>query len=313
MNERIDLTKILKYCPEGTKFYSPVWGEVSFERILDIEVYTIEIDTASGSQHLTKEGCYVNREDAECIFFPSKDQRDWNKFVAHWYKKEPEPKFKVGDWVVNKFGDSWHIVNLDKKNYQVSDEKGNYNYFPISKQDEMHLWTIQDAKDGDIICYRDEISLYKNEIENCNKQDTTFGGFVYYCCYDSKRFITNSFYFLTGQDEIDIYPATKEQRDLLFQKIKEAGYKWNVKTKTLDKLVKPKFDQKTLKPFDKVLCKVAYGRWHCDFFSCYVEGYKYPNICISGSYSYCIPYNDDTKHLIGTYEEAPEYYRYWEN
>ena len=67
------------------------------------------------------------------------------------------PKFHEGDWVVNKFGDSWYIDNLDKKNYQVSDGKGNYNYFPISKQDEMHLWTIQDAKDGDVLaaseCY----------------------------------------------------------------------------------------------------------------------------------------------------------------
>ena len=50
-----------------------------------------------------------------------------------------EPRFKVGDWVVNKFCDSWHIDGFDKKNYQVSDGKGNNNYFPISKQDEMHF------------------------------------------------------------------------------------------------------------------------------------------------------------------------------
>ena len=56
------------------------------------------------------------------------------------------PKFNVGDWVVNKLGDVWHIDSFDMKNYQVSDGKGNYNYFPISKQDEMHLWTIEDAK-----------------------------------------------------------------------------------------------------------------------------------------------------------------------
>lgn len=62
-----------------------------------------------------------------------------------------EPKFKVGDWVVNKFGDSWHIDSFDKKIYQVSDEKGNYNYFPISKQDEMYLYTLQDVKDGDVL------------------------------------------------------------------------------------------------------------------------------------------------------------------
>lgn len=166
MNENIDLTKILKYCPEGTKFYSPVWGEVSFERILDIEVYTIEIDTASGSQHLTKEGCYVNREDAECILFPSKDQRDWSKFTAPWYKKE-------------------------------------------------------------------------------------------------------------------------------------------------------KFDPKTLQPYDKVLVRDNDSDfWRCSFYSHKrkkeeITTYRYATP--DNSYAFCIPYNDETKHLVGTREEAPEYYRYWEN
>lgn len=190
-------------------------------------------------------------------FFESEDDNTTyslvrKKDIIAWLKKQYtphadkiKPKFKVGDWVVNKFGDSWYIDSLDKKNYQVSDGKGNYNYFPISKQDEMHLWTMQDAKDGDVICYRDEISLYKNEIENCNKEETTFGGFIYYCCYDGKRFITNSFYLLTGQDEIDIYPATKEQYNLLFQKMKEAGYEWDIKKKELKK--KDVRDRKTEK------------------------------------------------------------------
>ena len=41
--------------------------------------------------------------------------------------------------------------------------------------------------------------------------------------------------------QTDVHPATKEQRDLLFQKIKEAGYCWNDKTKTLEKLIIPQF------------------------------------------------------------------------
>ena len=169
-------------------------------------------------------------------FFESEDDNTTyslvrKKDIIAWLKKQGknstykiEPRFKVGDWVVNKFGDSWHIDSIDNKNYQVSNGKGNYNYFPISKQDKMHLWTMQDAKDGDIIYYRDEISLYKQEIENCTEQETIFGGFVYYCCYDGKRFITNSFYLLTEQDEIDIYPATKEQSDTFMKVINNAGY-----------------------------------------------------------------------------------------
>ena len=84
MNENIDLTKILKDCPKGTKFYTSVWGEASFERILERGFYTIGIDTLSGYKYLTKEGHYTNADDAECILFPSKDQRDWSKFTAPW-------------------------------------------------------------------------------------------------------------------------------------------------------------------------------------------------------------------------------------
>ena len=58
-----------------------------------------------------------------------------------------EPKFKVGDWVVNKLGDLWHIDSFDKKYYQVSDGKGNYNYFPIAKQDEMRHWDNEDVRE----------------------------------------------------------------------------------------------------------------------------------------------------------------------
>ena len=164
MNENIDLTKILKDCPKGTKFYTSVWGEASFERILERRFYTIGIDTLSGYKYLTKEGRYTNADDAECILFPSKDQRDWSKFTAPWYKKE-------------------------------------------------------------------------------------------------------------------------------------------------------KFDPETLKPFDKVLVRDTHSKpWRCSLFShIETDRHLFPYATSGGNYSYCIPYNDDTKHLVGTTDEAPEYYRYWED
>ena len=77
----------------------------------------------------------------------------------------------------------------------------------------------------------------------------------------------------------------------------------------------PKFSPKTLQPFDKVLVRnESKYVWDCHLFS-YIkpesEVYKYCSLCCG--YIYCIPYNDDTKHLVGTTEEAPEYYRYWED
>ena len=87
------------------------------------------------------------------------------------------------------------------------------------------------------------------------------------------------------------------------------------------KFKKSKFDPKTLKPFDKVLVKNDDDiTWVAALFSHIIEfhdeviGNDYlesvTSYCTS---SFCIPYNDDTKHLVGTTEEAPEFYKYWED
>ena len=78
---------------------------------------------------------------------------------------------------------------------------------------------------------------------------------------------------------------------------------------------KPKFDPKTLQPFDKVLVRdINSEKWKIQLFShiikdCFPSEYH----CIGSCYNFCIPYNDDTKHLVGTNEEAPEFYKYWED
>lgn len=78
---------------------------------------------------------------------------------------------------------------------------------------------------------------------------------------------------------------------------------------------KPKFDPKTLKPFDKVLVRDRGEEcWRCGIFSHIInECVPFEYHCIGSVYVCCIPYNDDTKHLVGTTKEAPEYYRYWED
>ena len=105
--------------------------------------------------------------------------------------------------------------------------------------------------------------------------------------------------------------ATKEQRDALMKAMNDAGYEWDIENKELNK--KKKFDPKMLKPFDKVLVrdKSCYN-WMCELFSHIKTENEFKYWCISNCYKYCIPYNDDTKHLVETTEEAPEYYKYWE-
>ena len=164
MNENVDLTKILKNCPKGTKLYSLVHGDVLFEGIID-RVYPIEVSSKNyGIVTLSEKGRMII-EVGECILFPSRDQRDWSKFTAPWYKKE-------------------------------------------------------------------------------------------------------------------------------------------------------KFDPKTLKPFDKVLVfKLDKKQWVCSSFShlVVIDGVYYAWVTAGWRYNFCIPYTDDTKHLVGTDNDAPEYYRYWED
>ena len=78
-------------------------------------------------------------------------------------------------------------------------------------------------------------------------------------------------------------------------------------------LKKERFDPKTFKAFDKVLARLnKQGIWCCELFS-FIEDDTNLIKCCGAYYQYCIPYNDDTKHLVGTKDEAPEYYRYWED
>ena len=79
-------------------------------------------------------------------------------------------------------------------------------------------------------------------------------------------------------------------------------------------LKKERFDPKTLRAFDRVLVKDSESlTWKINLFSHINNKAEYPYCCLLSFYKYCIPYNDETKHLVETRDEAPEYYRYWED
>ena len=99
--------------------------------------------------------------------------------------------------------------------------------------------------------------------------------------------------------EVMLYPS-KEMRD------------WSKFTAPW--LKKERFDPKTLKAFDRVLVKDSESlTWKINMFSHINNKAEYPYYCLLSFYKYCIPYNDDTKHLVGTKDEAPDFYKYWED
>ena len=80
---------------------------------------------------------------------------------------------------------------------------------------------------------------------------------------------------------------------------------------------KPKFNPNTLQPFDKVLVKKgdkSYNVWFPDFISLPPNDVDETILCMTtDDVVMAIPYNEETKHLVETNDEAPEFYRYWED
>ena len=140
---------------------------------------------------------------------------------------EQKPKFHEGEWVTN--GDyTWKIVEVMPLDYILQSQDGNIVDDTISHTDEQfHLWTIKDAKDGDVLyspcckliwIYKDEKTCYVGNNNN----------------YHSGAVFTNAPICIPT----DACPATKEQRNLLFKKMHEAGYEWDAEKKELKKIEK---------------------------------------------------------------------------
>lgn len=121
MNENLNLCEILKDCPAGTKFWSSVWGDVFFERVNEVgddydeDLPPILLSARHCTIRLYANGKVYDLEDAECIIFPSKDQRDWSKFKTPIKKFDPK-EFKPFDKVLVRDGGEfkWHPSFLER-------------------------------------------------------------------------------------------------------------------------------------------------------------------------------------------------------
>ena len=143
------------------------------------------------------------------------------------YNLTPKVLFKKGDFVVIQ-ETTYLISEIEGLNVTLSCN-GRECLFDIDVLKNARLWTIRDAKDGDVLACNEEILLFKSY--------SVQGRISVYCWYNGH---TNNFFSKEVDDALlttrnKIYPATKEQRDLLFQKMKEAGYEWNAETRELKK------------------------------------------------------------------------------
>ncbi|MEE3414821.1 MAG: hypothetical protein VZR53_05570 [Prevotella sp.] len=149
-----------------------------------------------------------------------------------------EPKFKVGDWIIHDMGDGrvtppFQIIEMTNKSYVL--DNGECFYF--SDTEELYRkWTIKDAKDGDVLCtYECDKPKIVFILKGTPKKHRALS---YYCYYNIMYpyFESNSKTGCLAPNEEDVKPATKEQRDYLFARMAEEGYRWDADKKLLIKL-----------------------------------------------------------------------------
>lgn len=338
MNENLDLVEILKDCPKGTKFYSRCLGSVEFCEIT-LDNYIKIIDKNGYYIRFKPNGIYeLSEENAEIDLFPSKYQRDWSKwhrpfvdgdivFVRTNVKNEfvsIYKEYRDGDCKTyfdlsldsNRFFTGENNTVCDVDNIQVirlATEEEKEKFFQAIK-DNGYQWNAetktlkklveQKFNDGDVVTTKSGLctGIVRRHVKLVDDAYQT------YIAINGESLVhdDNIFYF----ERL----ATEEEKQKLFKALEENGYKWNAETKTLEKIKKEKFDPKTLQPFDKVLTRDWEDQsWDACIYSHMKEYEYYPFTASLIKWRHCIPYNDDTKHLIGKTDEAPEFYRYWEN
>ena len=137
-----------------------------------------------------------------------------------------EPKFKVGDWIVFN-GLTLYINEVVKGYYRTISKGGIPNSYDWDIDAIARLWSIENAKDGDVLCtYECGEPKIVFILKGIPRKDYTLSYYYYYNLM-YPYFDSNVEKGCLAPNEEDVKPATKEQRDILFQKMKESGYGWD--------------------------------------------------------------------------------------
>ncbi len=171
---------------------------------------------------------------------------DYNSIDPHFGKPidKVEPKFKVSDWCIdNEDGTIFQIVKVLDNTYNYRTNEGKeYSCSHYSLELDARLWTIFDAKDGNVLhstgFHNDCIFIF-NGLDNWKFDEPNGDRAVAtgYCCLSVSA--DNMEFSMQGPDCVEVNtvkPATKEQCDVLFAKMKESGYEWDADKKELKKI-----------------------------------------------------------------------------
>lgn len=338
METKINIVAILKDKPQGTKLYSSTCGKCKLEGVDDksfkISFYNSKFGFMNGGEgYLDKNGKLY--DDGECVVFPSKEMRDWRKFswkkgdvlVSNDGKREVLFKTWENDSYTKFVGLHCLIFN---DNEEVEYDNGttvfNTNDFKgIEAEDvaqtyintveerlggKLNLETLeieqpkQELKDGDIVFVESSfigihtksmIAIFNKDIDNCYE-------FYFALCnedYDGATTLRILPIMLKETQVEYVRLATNSEKQQLYDALAKKGKKrWNPVTKQIEDLPK----KCEFKPMDWCLMKDSTKYWElCQFaYTRKVHGTTIYSAVGGLIYYKCIPYNEETAHLLGT-------------
>jgi hypothetical protein len=321
MTEKIDIAEILKDKPANTKLYSPLFGEVYFSHVGG----GIAVEHHGGISLFFSSGRFFDYDESEPLLFPSKEMRDWRKFA--WKKGDVlvsnDGKLEV---IFEKFGSDTYQSFIGKHHLDSLDENLYYQdggayptaSFNIETEDaaQTYIKTIEEKldgilnlesleienahpeyKDGDIVymgnAWNEYIGIIKNRTSG--NQIETYA----HCHKDSKEEAVLGLW-LNKNDSDELRLATNSEKQQLFDALAEEGKAWDSDKKQIVDLPK----KCEFKVFEKVLVRESKtDEWTPNFFfKIHRDDERYVMVC-GDMYNYCIPYNEETSHLLGTTDE----------
>lgn len=302
MEKKNNIAEILQDKPKGIRLYSPIFGECAFCYVRE-DTNDICVKKHNGViEYFNYKGLYFSL--GEVMLFPSKSMRDWEKF-----------SWKNGDVLVNSSGfkllfDRWANDDYTRffGKFNILEDSFSYEtekYTLVSKDETIDTFEIEkpEFKDGDVLFVKCNDSAFIEIFEYSKKNGDL--------CDHASLDITNQILDISGKyiirkDEItELRLATEEEKKQLFSALEKKGKDWDTEKKMIVNL-KPKCE---FNPFDKVLCRNSKDdTWEADFFARltrkeidYTQSGKY--LCVGDLWIYCIPYNEETAHLLGTTDE----------
>ena len=310
METKINIAKILKNKPKGTRLYSPIFGECAFSLVRE-ETDDICVKKHNGEKaFFDSKGLY--NALGECLLFPSREMRDWSKFA-----------WKKGDVLISDCGfvcifKEWASDDYTKFNgcyfdgmpnaktdkYSKLDNNTAYGYIREIERKlggKLNLETLEiekqlEFKNGDVLFVKCDKQDFI-EIFNYSKKN---GDLYDHASLDTatQDLDISGKYRICKDEIVEIRPATEEEKQKLFDALAKENKAWDAEKKQIVDL-KPKVE---LKPFDKVLVRdFSRDKWSISFFSfkkedCYV--------CINHcSWNQCIPYIGN-ESLLGTTKDV---------